>query len=113
MAAATCRAQAPWFEPCPARATFSVPAAAVSDWEQMTRRDSLYRAGWVRIPALVWIGLALSGCGGNQNTLHPASHAEHEISTLFWVVFGASVAGFALVVWLLFLGWWRRTQASL
>ncbi len=79
----------------------------------MTRRDSWYRAGWIRIPALVWVGLALAGCGGNQNTLHPASHPEHEISTLFWVVFAASLVGFGVVVWLLFLGWWRRTQASL
>jgi cytochrome c oxidase subunit II len=79
----------------------------------MTRRDASYWAGWTRVPVLVVLGLALSGCGGNQNTLHPASHPEHEISTLFWVVFAASVVGFGIVVWLLFLGWWRRTQAGL
>ena len=53
----------------------------------MTRRDASYWAGWTRAPVLVLLGVALSGCGGNQNTLHPASHPEHEISTLFWVVF--------------------------
>jgi cytochrome c oxidase subunit 2 len=68
---------------------------------------------WLRVQALILLALALSGCGGNQNTLHPASHPEHEITTVFWVVFGASVVGFGVVVWLLFLGWWRRTEASL
>jgi cytochrome c oxidase subunit 2 len=68
---------------------------------------------WLRVQALVLLSLALSGCGGNQNTLAPASHPQHEITTVFWVVFGASVVGFGVVVWLLFLGWWRRTKASL
>jgi cytochrome c oxidase subunit 2 len=71
------------------------------------------RHTWRGIPALVLLAVALSGCGGNQNTLHPESHPQHEITTVFWVVFGASVVGFGIVVWLLFLGWWRRTQASL
>jgi cytochrome c oxidase subunit II len=68
---------------------------------------------WLRVQAALLIAVALSGCGGNQNTLHPASHPQHEISTLFWVVLAASVIGFGVVAWLLFLGWWRRAQASL
>ena len=68
---------------------------------------------WLRVQAVLLVAAALSGCGGNQNTLHPVSHPEHEISTVFWVVFAASVIGFGVVVWLLFLGWWRRTKTSL
>src|SRR5438045_1326439 len=68
---------------------------------------------WLRVQAVLLVAASLSGCGGNQNTLHPASHPEHEISTVFWVVLGASVIGFGVVVWLLFLGWWRRTKTSL
>jgi cytochrome c oxidase subunit 2 len=68
---------------------------------------------WLRVQAVLLVAAALSGCGGNQNTLDPASHPEHEISTVFWVVLAASVIGFGVVVWLLFLGWWRRTQANL
>ena len=54
------------------------------------------RRTWLRIPALVLPAAVLSGCGGNQNTLHPASHPEHEISTLFWVVLAASVPAWAI-----------------
>lgn len=68
----------------------------------------------LRLP-LLGLGLALvaSGCGGNQNLVHAESHPEHEIATLFWALLVASSIGFALVVFLLFLGWWRRTQADL
>ena len=68
---------------------------------------------WLRVQAVLLVAAALSGCGGNQNTLHPVSHPEHEISTVFWVVLAASVIGFGVVVWLLFLGWWRRTTTGL
>ena len=57
--------------------------------------------------------LAVAGCGGNQNTLDPASHAERSISNLFWVMFGVAIVGFAFIVFLLFLGWVRREQPSL
>jgi cytochrome c oxidase subunit 2 len=57
--------------------------------------------------------LVLSGCGGNENTLAPHSHAESSITTLFWVVFGFSCFGFGVVCVLLFLGWWRRNTPSL
>ncbi len=57
--------------------------------------------------------LTLAGCGGNQNTLAAKSHPEHEITNVFWVVFGASCVGFSIIVLLLFLGWWRRSRPSL
>jgi cytochrome c oxidase subunit 2 len=57
--------------------------------------------------------LALSGCGGNENTLDPHSHAETAITHLFWIVFGFSCFGFGVVCVLLFLGWWRRSEPSL
>jgi cytochrome c oxidase subunit 2 len=76
----------------------------------MTRQE-LYRGG--RNLAVAACVLALAGCGGDQNTLDPASHAEGQISKLFWVLFVASAIGFGLVVFLLFLGWWRRTRPDL
>src|SRR6185436_3440144 len=57
--------------------------------------------------------LALSGCGGDQNTLHAAGHPEQEITRLFWVMFGVSIVGFGVIVLLLFLGWQRRGTPSL
>jgi cytochrome c oxidase subunit II len=57
--------------------------------------------------------LALTGCGGNENTLAPESHAESSITHLFWVVFGFCAFGFGVVCVLLFLGWLRRAQPSL
>jgi cytochrome c oxidase subunit 2 len=57
--------------------------------------------------------LAVAGCGGNQNTLAAKSHPQHEITRVFWVVFGASCVGFGIIALLLFLGWWRRSRPSL
>jgi cytochrome c oxidase subunit II len=59
------------------------------------------------------LALALAGCGGNQNTIAPAGHPERSITHLFWVMFGASCVGFAVIVALLFLGWIRRERPSL
>lgn len=67
----------------------------------------------VSITALGAMTLALSGCGGDQNSLDPASHAERSIGGLFWVMFIASWVGFGVVVFLLFLGWWRRRRPDL
>jgi len=59
------------------------------------------------------LALALAGCGGNQNTIAPASHDENAISHLFWVMFGASCIGFGVIATLLFLGWARRERPNL
>jgi cytochrome c oxidase subunit II len=63
--------------------------------------------------ALLGLLLVLAGCGGNQNTVHAESHSQHEIANVFWALLVASSLGFALIVFLLFLGWLRRTQAEL
>jgi cytochrome c oxidase subunit 2 len=60
--------------------------------------------------ALVVLG---AGCGGNQNTVAPASPQEHSITDLFWVMLGGSIVGFALVVVLLWLGYARRARPGL
>src|SRR3954471_8336401 len=57
--------------------------------------------------------LALAGCGGDQNTLAAHSPAESKITEIFWVVFGFSAFGFGVIVFLLFLGWWRRSKDTL
>jgi len=48
-----------------------------------------------------------------QSSVHPASHASQEISHLWWMMMIAGWIGFALVVFLLTLGWWRRNRANL
>src|SRR5436190_4830029 len=48
-----------------------------------------------------------------QHVLHPHSPAEQKITDLWWVMFGVSVVGLALVATLLTLGWIRRNRASL
>src|SRR3954464_15796170 len=63
--------------------------------------------------SLATVVLLLAGCGGNENTLDAHSHAEGKITEIFWVVFGFSAFGFGVVVFLLFLGWWRRDTPSL
>ena len=66
-----------------------------------------------RLLALAGLALLLAGCGGNENTLAPESHAESSITQLFWIVFGFCAFGFGVVCVLLFLGWWRRNLPSL
>jgi cytochrome c oxidase subunit 2 len=48
-----------------------------------------------------------------QSSVHPASHASHEIAHLWWVMMIAGWVGFGLIVGLLFLGWWRRNRPNL
>ena len=57
--------------------------------------------------------LLLAGCGGKENILHPHSHAEHRISVVWWVTMIGAWIGFGVVVFGLFLGWWRRNRPNL
>ena len=57
--------------------------------------------------------LFAAGCGGNQDSLHGASHQARSIASLWWVMFGVSCAGFTLIGFLLLLGWWRRNRREL
>jgi cytochrome c oxidase subunit II len=57
--------------------------------------------------------LLLSGCGNDQESLHPASHAAHDIATLFWWMMGVAWGGLAIVVGLLLLAWRRRNRRGI
>jgi cytochrome c oxidase subunit 2 len=57
--------------------------------------------------------LLAAGCGGNQDVLKPHSHPEHRITTLWWVMMTGAWIGFAVIVFLLFLGWLRRNRKEL
>jgi cytochrome c oxidase subunit 2 len=77
-------------------------------------RRVLGRAGSVIVAALLGLALpALAAANGRQDVLHPASHQEHEISVLWWVMLGGSVVGFAVICVLILLGWFRRHRESL
>jgi cytochrome c oxidase subunit 2 len=74
----------------------------------------------MRAPAcgrtLLALGLAalatstLTGCGGNQDVLHPESHPQREITHLWWVMLTGAAIGFGSIVLLLLLGWARRNR---
>jgi len=55
----------------------------------------------------------VAGCGGNQNVLDPQSKPERSISHLWWIMMTGAWIGFAVIVFLLFLGWWRRNRPGL
>ena len=54
----------------------------------------------------------MTGSSG-QSVLTPHSGPEHSITTLWWVMFGVSCVGLALIGTLLLLGWIRRNRAAL
>src|SRR3954453_15775643 len=59
------------------------------------------------------LALAVAGCGGNQNSIAPASHDAGSLRHLFWIMFGGACIGFGVIVTLLFLGWARRERPNL
>jgi cytochrome c oxidase subunit 2 len=70
------------------------------------------RASAARFFGLLAVPL-LAGCGGNQNVLDPQSRPERSIAQLWWVMMAGAWVGFGVVVFLLFLGWWRRNRREL
>jgi cytochrome c oxidase subunit 2 len=68
------------------------------------------------LPAAGLVALAtflVSGCGGNQNVLHPESRPERAIAHLWWLMLGGATVGFGSIVLLLVLGWARRNRPGL
>jgi cytochrome c oxidase subunit 2 len=54
--------------------------------------------------------LLLAGCGNDENSLEPKSHAAKDIASLFWWMMGGAWLGLALVVGLLLWSWKRRNR---
>lgn len=51
--------------------------------------------------------------GSGQSTLTPHSPAAHEITRLWWVMFGVACVGLTFIAVLLLLGWVRRNREAL
>jgi cytochrome c oxidase subunit 2 len=66
-----------------------------------------------RFALLLLAAVPLAGCGGNQNTVSPASPQEQAITTLWWVMLGGAAIGFGIILVLLTLGWLRRRRENL
>ena len=87
------------------------PGKLTEPGERQRLRGRLGRAGSLIVVAAG--SLALAGCGGKQNVLHPASKQEHAISVLWWVMLVGCTIGFGVIVGLLSLGWVRRNRDKL
>jgi len=74
---------------------------------------SLWRAATIAATTAALALPAVAHADGGQNMLHPESKQAHAIWTLWWVMLGVSAFGFAVIVFLLVLGWVRRDRASL
>jgi cytochrome c oxidase subunit 2 len=66
-----------------------------------------------RLAAALCLAFVLAGCGGNQNTLAPASDSQRAIVELWWVMLVGAAIGFGSILLLLFLGWSRRNRPGL
>jgi cytochrome c oxidase subunit II len=58
------------------------------------------------------LAFALAGCGG-QSTLDPRSEPAREVATLWWWMLGAAGLVLGGALFLLFLGWLRRSRPGL
>ncbi|HEX4520539.1 MAG TPA: cytochrome c oxidase subunit II [Gaiellaceae bacterium] len=56
------------------------------------------------------VATLVSGCGGNQDSLNPHSHAQGQIVQLWWVMAAGSAIGFVVIAGLLYAGWTRRSR---
>jgi cytochrome c oxidase subunit 2 len=68
---------------------------------------------WARTASAACLVFVMAGCGGNQNTLAPASGPQRAIADLWWVMLIGAAIGFGSIVLLLFLGWSRRNRPGL
>src|ERR1044071_3336505 len=66
---------------------------------------SLWRAATIAATTAALALPAAAHADGGQNMLHPESKQAHAIWTLWWVMLGVSAFGFAVIVFLLVLGW--------
>jgi cytochrome c oxidase subunit II len=66
----------------------------------------------VRALALLGLGLAAAGCGGDQSALAPQSRSAKDISQLWWVMLVGSAIVFAVVVMLVLIGIARNRARS-
>ena len=85
----------------PSRAKFSWFAA----WAPLSAVRGSFARG---IPVWLVVAFALTGCGGDEDSLKSASHAQSQVVTLFWAMVAGSCIGFGAVALLLFGGWVRR-----
>ena len=76
-------------------------------------KNALRRSRPVTVAALLPLLLVGCGGGGKQNVLHPESHPERRIATLWWVMLVGAAIGFGVIALLLFLGWARRNRDRL
>src|SRR3954467_10319131 len=85
------------------------PAANV-----LTRRARVPRrvAVVARVLALVGMALVLAGCG-RENALDPGSPQQRKVLNLFWGMTAGAAIGFAVILFLLWLGWKRRDREGL
>lgn len=65
------------------------------------------------LPAVVTVTVLTSGCGGDQTTLDPASHAGSDISSLWWAMLIGSTVVTVVVVLLVFVAILRRRGEGL
>ena len=61
-------------------------------------------------PLLLLAVVLLGGCGGDENSLAPKSHAARDIASLFWWMMGGAWLGLGLIVGLLLWSWRRRNR---
>jgi cytochrome c oxidase subunit II len=62
---------------------------------------------------IVGCALVAAGCGSKQDILRPESHPARQIDHLWWIMLTGAWIGFAVIAFLLLLGWVRRNRSHL
>jgi cytochrome c oxidase subunit II len=65
-----------------------------------------------RLLTLLPVAVLAAGCGSKQDALRPESPPAHGITTLWWIMLGASTFGLAVVVGILVASWFRRGRSG-
>jgi cytochrome c oxidase subunit 2 len=85
---------------------------AVVRWSGVEQDARRHRRARRRLLLLLPLALLAAGCGNDEDSLAPKSHASSDIASLFWWMMGIAWVGLAVVVALMLVAWRRARRRA-